>query len=145
MAPQAILFTNIDGISIGDVHAHAHALLLADKRARGFLYNSVTPTFAVQLASLEYQVKPVECAGTPLRGIDLVVSTPSSHLELRVNLTNGNDDPINITAFDRDRSYEEIWNVMNRRIVAYWTAPYFLESRQVSIHDARQHVGIRRS
>ena len=138
----AILLTNIDGVSIGNVHTHSRALLLWDNQARGFLYNRVTPSFNVWLASLEYTIEPLEVNGLPLRAADLRLATRDAEgVTLRLMLCTDNDDPVNVTTFET-ASPEQIWEVLDRRIVAYWQAPYFLESRQVSIHDARRTVGI---
>ena len=152
MNAKATLFTNIDNVSIGNVHTSSHALLLDHHqgpsghrywRLRGFLYNSVTPTAEIELESPEYVTNPADGFGRSY--LWSFKGRNQRLIEVGMVLT-FNDEPLNVTEFEGTPTldYEKIWTTMNRRIVAYWDAPYFLESRQVSIHDARRNVHIER-
>lgn len=131
-------------------------------RARGFSYDAATPTFDMALESIDYTIEPASSPhwfigdsgeAKPLsRGGIMRIQAPVLDREVEMQLVAeiGNEEPLDIEVFERPagdksgRFYSEtLWPTLERKIVQYWHAPFFLARTQVPVEQARYALGVK--
>ena len=149
MKERIVLITNLFDVSIetsfGKITTHANAVVLSDSggdgsgpryRVHGFHNEAANPTFDLVLPSFDWMIEP-----HPSYKKGSVLSV-AGNAELKILLTTDiwNEDPLDIVQMERtDASWSDL---LTRKVLRYYHAPYFVIGRTVDADAAREALGV---
>ena len=149
MKERIVLITNLSDVSIetsfGKICTHANALVLSDLggessgpryRAHGFHNEAANPTFDLVLPSFDWTIEPQP---SYRKGFVLCVAGKDAP---RLLLTSDiwNEEPLDIVQMERtDASWSDL---LTRKVLRYYHAPYFVLGRTVDADKAREALGV---
>lgn len=167
-----VLITNLDSVNIGAVRTFTNALLLVDDgenhlgpryRARGFHNEAGNPTFDVALPSIDYTVTqdpiPAAFAGMKVNSPEsrgghftFKATKGAAHSPAAVTLDLcadiGNELGLDVQRFegpdDKGNLISSIWDVMVRKVVRYYHAPFIMLLQQHSATAVASALGVKR-
>jgi len=148
---KTVLITNLLDLTVDaggcKVRTHANALVLWDRgsdeksgprfRALGFHNEAGNPTFDIMLPSIDWSIEPqsywrsfvLTVAGLP--GVRLVLTTDYT-----------NDLPLDIERLEGAGARTGWSDLLLRKVLRYYHAPYFILGQQVETERARRTLGV---
>ena len=146
---RTVLITNLLDVSIetgfGNVMTHTNALVLLDRgakensgpryRAYGYHNEAANPTFSLMLPSFEWTIEPQEYR----RAFALCVDGAP-----RMMLTTdfANELPLDIARFEGAVASRDWGDLLMRKVLRYYHAPYFILGQQLETERARKVLGV---
>ena len=143
---RTVLITNLMDVSIetsfGNVRTHTNALALLDQgpestgpryRAYGFHNEAANPTFDLMLPSFEWSIEPQSYH----RAFALCIAgQPGARMILTTDFAN--ELPLDIERFEGEAASRGWGDLLVRKVLRYYHAPYFILGKQFSTEDARR-------
>lgn len=148
---RIVLITNLLDVAIeadfGKVRTHTNALVLSDRgpedgtgprfRAYGFHNEAANPTFDLLLPSFDWTIEPQSYK----RAFTLCFAGQCGP---RMTLTTdfANDAPLDIERLEILDGQPHWGDMLMRKVLRYYHAPYFIVGRQLDADFARKALGI---
>jgi hypothetical protein len=151
---RIVLITNLLDVSMdtgfGKMRTHTNALVLIDRgpddktgtryRAHGFCNEVGNPTFDMALPSFDWSI---ESKSFRRAFVLCFAGEPGPRIELAADFTN--DAPLDIERWDRPDGTQDVWgDVLVRKVLRYYYAPYIMLGRQFTAESARKTFGVER-
>ena len=145
---RSVLITNLLDVSIetglGHVTTHTNALMLLDQGAKssgpryrvyGYHNEAANPTFSLMLPSFEWAIDPQEYRRSFALCID---GAP------RMMLTTdfANELPLDIKCFEGEIACRGWGDMLMRKVLRYYNAPYFILGQQFETERTRKALGV---
>jgi len=146
---RVVLITNLLDVSIdtrsGKVRTHTNALVLSDLganddsgaryRAHGFRNEAGNPTFDLTLPSFDWTIEP-----QAYTRCHVLCFAGKSAPKITLTTDFANDEPLDIERLDRT---DNRWgDLLLRKVLRYYHAPYIVLGQQLDADQARRALGI---
>jgi hypothetical protein len=149
-----VLITNLLDVSIdagfGKVRTHTNALVLTDQgagsdgpryRLHGFYNECGHLTFDMLLPSFDWTIEPQEYKRAFMLCVAGGAGKPAAKIELLTDFAN--DQPLDIERFDVTDDNRSTWGeLLFRKVLRYYHAPYIVLGQQFEADKARQALGV---
>ena len=149
---RTVLITNLLDVvidtSIGKITTHTNALVLFDRgsddrygpsgpryRAYGYRNEASNPTFDLMLPSFDWSIEPQSYR----RAFTLCVAA-QPHMTLMTDFAN--DLPLDIERLEGEDARRGLTDLLMRKVLRYYHAPYFVIGQQVETELARKALGV---
>jgi len=148
---RTVLITNLLDVSIetgfGNVVTHTNALVLLDRgpdektgpryRAYGFHNEAANPTFNLVLPSFDWTIEPQSYR----RAFALcIVGQPGPRMMLTTDFAN--ELPLDIERLEGEAAQRGWGDMLVRKVLRYYHAPYFILGQQLDTELARRALGV---
>lgn len=150
---RSALITNLMDVSVdtgsGRLRTHTNALVLSDRgpdektgaryRVHGFRNEAGNPTFDMVVPSFEWTIEPQIYAfqQVPRHFALCFAGDPKLRIELFADFAN--DAPLDVERWDDDTSWGD---VLLRKVLRYYHAPYIVLGQQFVAEKARAALGV---
>lgn len=139
--PRYTLITNLDYVVIGGVRTYTHALVVVrvddiinpdepQCQLRGFGTDPALPTFDTVIPTDEFELVAAQSNaifvggdGEPRPLFGGAVMRIAGAPEVQLVAASGSRQPIDVHRFPEDTPVDAVWDMLGRKVAAYWTAP----------------------
>ena len=149
-----VLITNLLDVSVdagfGEVRMHTNALVLTDRiagsdgpryRLHGFYNECGHLTFDMVLPSFDWTIEPQEYKRAFMLCVAGAAGKPSAKIKLYTDFAN--DEPLDIERFNVTDANRGTWGeLLTRKVLRYYHAPYFILGQQIEASKARRALGV---